>query len=317
MCDKTPFLEYGVVMRRRFGGRVQKLAIDAGMTCPNRDGKVGYGGCTFCLNEAFSPSYCREQISLTKQLERAVEFHLARGRRADYYIAYLQSGTNTYMDADRLSSIYDELISHPAISGLIVGTRPDCISSEILDILEELSHDKYVAVEYGVESVYDATLQRVNRGHDFRCAVESVAQTKARGVDVGAHFIVGLPGEGRDDIVAGVAKINALGLDFVKFHQLQIYRATAMEREYMENPDDFIFANGFVLEDYIALVCDILRHLDPAIAVERLLSQAPRHLLSSSSLGGIRSDDFRGRVVAAMRALGAVQGDMMDKGYCG
>lgn len=304
-------------MRKRFVGRVQKLAIDAGMSCPNRDGRVGYGGCTFCQTEAFSPSYCRESASLTAQLDRAIEFHLARGRKGDCYLAYLQAGTNTYLDIDKLRVIYAELISHPRVSGLIVGTRPDCISSEILDLLEDLSHNKYVAVEYGIESVYDATLRRVNRGHDFQCAVDAVALTKARGIDVGAHFIVGLPGESREDVVNGVQSINALGLDFVKFHQLQIYRGTAMEREYLLSPEDFIFSNGFTVDDYVALVCDILRHLSPTIAVERLLSQAPRHMLSSAVLGGIRPDEFRARVVARMKSMGAVQGDMADGSYCG
>lgn len=297
-------------MRQRLGGRVQKLAVDAGMTCPNRDGSIGVGGCTFCLNEAFSPNYCREAKSLVTQLERAIEFHTSRGRGGDFYIAYLQSGTNTYSDIERLSDTYTELISHPAISGLIVGTRPDCISSEILDLLEDLSHSKYVAVEYGIESAYDATLQRVNRGHDFQCAVEAVHKTKMRGLDVGAHFILGLPGESRDDIVRGVERINTLELDFVKFHQLQIYRGTAMEREYALHAEEFIISKSYTSDDYVALICDILRHLSPFIAVERFISQAPLRLLSFSPFGGVRIDEIRNRIVARMKALGAVQGDL-------
>jgi radical SAM protein (TIGR01212 family) len=299
-------------MRQRFGGRVQKLAIDAGLTCPNRDGGVGRGGCTFCLNEAFSPSYCREGGSLLAQLRRAMDFHLSRGRKADYYLAYLQAGTNTYSDIEKLRDIYSELLSHPNISGLIVGTRPDCVNSEILDVLEDLSHDKYVALEYGIESVYDATLERVNRGHGFDAAIRAVAMTKERGLDVGGHFILGLPGERARDIVRGVARINALGLDFIKFHQLQIYRGTAMEREYATSPEEFIFAKDFGLDDYVDLVCDVLRHLDASVAVERLLSQAPVRLLSSSPLGGIRPDEFRCRVVERLNSLGAVQGDKTD-----
>lgn len=310
MMQRLPYNDYGHVMRQRFGGRIQKLAVDAGLSCPNRDGRVGYGGCTFCLNDAFSPSYCREGGSLLAQLDRALSFHVSRGRKGDFYIAYLQAGTNTYSDISKLRSIYSELISHSNISGLIVGTRPDCISSETLDMLEDLSHDKYIAIEYGIESVYDATLRRVNRGHDFDAAVKAVAMTKERGLDVGGHFILGLPGESVEDIVQGVARINTLGLNFVKFHQLQIYQGTPMEREYATSPEDFIFANGFSLDDYVGLVCDVLRHLDPLVAVERLLSQAPVRLLSSSPLGGIRPDEFRCRVVERLNALGAVQGDM-------
>lgn len=310
--QKLPYNDYGNAMRQRFGGRVQKLAVDAGLSCPNRDGRVGFGGCTFCLNDAFSPSYCREGGSLSAQLNRAMAFHSSRGRCGDYYLAYLQAGTNTYSDIEKLRVIYSELLSHPNISGLIVGTRPDCISSEILDVLEDLSHGKYLAIEYGVESVYDATLRRVNRGHNFESAVRAIAMTKERGLDVGGHFILGLPGESISDIVGGVSRINELGLDFVKFHQLQIYRGTAMEREYISSPNDFIFANGFEIDDYVALVCDVLRRLDFSIAVERLLSQAPIRLLSSSLLGGIRPDEFRNRVVEHLNSLGAVQGDLAN-----
>lgn len=309
MSSHTPLLEYGVAMRKRFGGRVQKLALDAGLTCPNRDGGVGYGGCTFCLNEAFSPSYCRGSGSLSEQLDKAIDFHLSRGRSGEHYIAYLQAGTNTYSDTDTLQKIYKELLSHPKVSGLIIGTRPDCISSEILDILEDLSHSNYIAVEYGIESVYDTTLQRVNRGHDFQCAIDAVAKSKSRGLDVGGHFIIGLPGESREDIISGITKINALNLDFIKFHQLQIYRGTTIEKEYHTCSDDFIFANGFGIEEYTDLVCNIIRHLNPNTAIERLLSLAPRHLISHSPLGGIRPDEFRTRVVNRLTELNARQGD--------
>ena len=311
MSPESPFLEYGAIMRKRFGGRIQKLALDAGLSCPNRDGRVGYKGCTFCLNEAFSPSYCRECNSLSEQLERAIQFHLSRNRKGEHYIAYLQSGSNTYASSDKLRQIYSEILSHPNISGLIIGTRPDCINSEILDILEELSHSTYIAIEYGIESVYDTTLAHVNRGHDFQSAIDAVTQTKARGIDVGAHFILGLPNESHSDIVSGVSKINNLDIDFIKFHQLQIYRGTTLEREYTNHPERFIFASNYNTYDYIALLCDIIRHLKPSIAIERLISLAPRHLLLSSPLGGIKADEIRHRVIAHLNALGAQQGDLL------
>ena len=311
MSPKAPFLEYGQVMRQRFGGRVQKLALDAGLSCPNRDGRVGFKGCTFCLNEAFSPSYCRECNSLSEQLTRAIQFHLSRNRRAEHYIAYLQSGSNTYADSDTLQQIYQEILSNPEISGLIIGTRPDCISSEILDILEDLSHRKYIAIEYGIESVYDTTLTHVNRGHSFQKAIDAVAESKARGLDVGAHFILGLPNESRNDIVASAERINALGLDFIKFHQLQIYRGTAMEREFTTYPERFIFSSTYTSADYIALLCDVIRRLDPTIAIERLSSLAPRHLLHHSPLRGIRPDKLRNDLIEHMHSLGATQGDLI------
>lgn len=311
MSPEVPFLEYGAVMRQRFDGRIQKLALDAGLSCPNRDGRVGYRGCTFCLNEAFSPSYCRECNSLTEQIDRAIGFHLARRRKGEHYFAYLQSGSNTYADSYKLFKIYNEALSHPNISGLIIGTRPDCISSEILDILEYLSHNIYIAIEYGIESVYDATLAHINRGHDFQCAIDAVSQTKARGIDVGAHFILGLPNESHNDIVDGISKVNDLGLDFIKFHQLQIYRGTTMAHEYANHPERFIFAKGYKQEDYITLLCDIIRHLSPTIAIERLISSAPRHLLLTSPLAGIKADEVRNRIIARLTTLGAHQGDLI------
>ena len=315
MSPEAPFLEYGKVMRQRFGGRIQKLAIDTGLSCPNRDGKVGFKGCTFCLNEAFSPSYCRECNSLYEQIDRAIQFHLSRNRKAEHYIAYLQSGSNTYANNDKLYKIYKEALSHPNISGLIIGTRPDCISSEILDILEDLSHDKYISIEYGIESVYDTTLSHVNRGHNFECAIDAVAMSKARGLDVGGHFILGLPNESYDDIILGISKINTLGLDFIKFHQLQIYRGTAMENEYTNHPERFLFANNYTSTDYTTLLCDVIRHLNPNIAIERLSSLAPRHLLYHSPLHGIRPDELRNSLIRKMHSLNATQGDLIRTTY--
>lgn len=309
--NKLPYNDYGSVMRCRLGGRVQKLAIDAHLGCPHRDSASGTGGCTFCLGEAFTPSYCSSQNSVTEQINSAMEFHAARRRRADKYLAYFQAGTNTFAPLSTLRELYSEALAHPQIDGIIVGTRPDCVSSEIFDLLEELSHRCYVAVEYGVESTSDEILRHVNRGHDYACAVRAVADTKARGIDVGAHFILGLPMQRREDIAEEITRINALGVDFVKFHQLQVYRNTPMAREWCDEPERFLFANGFKLEDYVVMMVDIIRHLDPAIAIERFASQAPRHLILSSPLGGVRMDVLRERIVAELRRLGAVQGDLL------
>ena len=299
------------MMRQRLGGRIQKLAIDAGLSCPNRDGKVGTKGCTFCLNEAFSPSYCRECNSLYNQIDKAYDFHLSRNRKAEYYIAYLQSGSNTYADSDTLRSIYREVVSHPKVSGLIIGTRPDCISSEILDYLEHLSHKHYVAVEYGIEATKDDILRHVNRGHNFATAVEAVAATRARGIDVGAHFILGLPYQSREDILTQMADINALKLDFVKFHQLQIYRNTPLAKEWSEHPERFLFAQDFGVAEYVELMVDVVRRLDSKVAIERFASQAPRNLILGSPLGGIRMDALKARIAERLNALNAKQGDLL------
>lgn len=308
--EHLPYNDYGSAMRRKLGGRVQKLAIDAGLSCPNRDGTIGFGGCTFCLGEAFSPAYCREATSITEQIERALRFHSARDRRADAYLAYFQSNTNTHADTAHLERLYNEALSHPAISGIIIGTRPDCITSEILQLLAHIAQSKYVAVEYGIESVYDTTLTHVNRGHNFAQAVDAVTQTKAAGIDVGAHFILGLPNETTNDILAGIHHINALGIDFIKFHQLQIYRNTALEREWREHPERFLFGAQSSTEEYANLLVEIIRRLDPHIAIERLASQAPRNLILHSPLKGIRPHELRDMVANRMLTENLRQGDL-------
>lgn len=310
--ESLPYNDYGVAMRRKFGGRMQKLSIDAAMSCPNRDGRVARGGCTFCLNEAFSPAYCRESSSISEQIARGIEFHASCGRYAESYIAYFQAGTNTNAPIQELERLYCEALDNPRISGMIIGTRPDCVNSEILDLLVDLSSRKYVAVEYGVESTYGATLEHVNRGHGFEESVRAIAATRERGLDVGAHFILGLPYESREQIVAQVERINALGLTSVKFHQLQIYRCTPMAQEWAEHPERFAL-RGYTAEDYVSLIVDIIRRLDPNIAIERFASQAPRHLLVGSMLGGISLDRLRVMILDRMHSLGAVQGDMLTR----
>lgn len=290
---------------------MQKLAIDAAMGCPNRDGRVARGGCTFCLNEAFSPDYCRTTQSITEQIDAGIAFHAARRRTADIYLAYFQSGSNTYAPIERLERLYTEALHHPKIGGLIIGTRPDCISSEILDILEHLSKHHYIAIEYGIESTSDATLEHVNRGHSYDDAIRAVELTRTRSIDTGAHFILGLPNESRQQIVEQTYLINRLKPNFVKFHQLQIYRSTPMAEEWQRHPERFLFNGSTPIDDYLALVVDIIRRLDPDIAIERIASTAPRHLLLHSPLGGIRMDELRNSLIELMRTAQAHQGDLL------
>lgn len=309
--ELLPYNDYGGAIRRRLGGRVQKLAIDAGLGCPNRDGTIARGGCTFCCSEAFSPSYCREAGSITEQLNRALTFHHNRGRTSNIYLAYFQAGTNTHAPIETLERLYLEALSHPQISGIIIGTRPDCINSEILQLLTHLRQHYYVAVEYGIESVYDATLRCVNRGHTFADAIDAVAHTRALGIDVGAHFILGLPNESYDDIIEGIGLINDLRLNSIKFHQLQIYRNTPIAYQWRERPDAFLFGQTDATERYISLLVDIIRRLRPETAIERLTSEAPRDMLLHSPFGGIRPDIIRNEVVRRMATEGYTQGDML------
>ncbi|MBO5671883.1 MAG: TIGR01212 family radical SAM protein [Alistipes sp.] len=306
-----PYSDYGSAMQRRFGGRVQKLAIDAGLGCPNRDGNLSFGGCSFCRNDAFSPSYCRENNDIEEQINNALKFHASHRRHAGHYLAYFQSGSNTYASTSRLEELYTKALNHPAIDGIVIGTRADCISSEKLDLLHYLSHRAYVAVEYGIESVYDTTLQRVNRGHDFRTVECAVVATRERGIDVGGHLIVGLMDESREDLIRGMERINTLKLNFIKFHQLQIYRSTPIAEEWQKSPERFLFGSPNSVDSYIELMIELLRHLIPSTAVERLVSSAPHHLLLHSPLGGLRPDAVRERIIAKMIERKVRQGDAL------
>lgn len=314
MTEATlPYNDYGRMMRQRFGGRVQKLSIDAAMVCPNRDARGGRGGCTFCLNEAFSPSYCRGVKRLCEQIDEGLRFHLSRGRSADYYVAYLQAGTNTNASVDRLRKLYAEVLDHPRISGLIIGTRPDAVSSEKLDMLVDFSTKKYVAVEYGVESTSDATLSHVNRGHSFDDARWAIGATRERGIDVGAHFILGLPNESPEQLIEQTDKINELGINYIKFHQLQIFRSTPMAQEWALHPERFMFgAEGLSASSYVDLLVAILRRLAPTIYLDRLFALAPRHLTLHSPLGGLRPDTLKNMLVSRMYSGGFVQGDLYN-----
>lgn len=272
-----------------FGKRVQKVSINAGFTCPNRDGTLGYGGCTYCNNEAFIPAYCTPEASVTEQVERGIEFHRRRYRRAESYLAYFQAYTNTYAELERLKSLYNEALRHPAVAGLVIGTRPDCVDSELLDWLTIVSRDYFVIVEYGIESVSDLTLKRINRGHDFAVAVRAVTETAARGLHTGAHFIFGLPGESQSQIVESADIISELPLSSLKIRQLQLVKDTVMAREFRENPDDFEL---YTLDEYLDLVISFAERLNPLIRIERISGEVPPRMLDDPRSWSLRSSEI-------------------------
>lgn len=308
--DERRFNSYSTYFRKLMGGRVQKLSVNVGFTCPNRDGTVSTGGCTFCNNEAFSPSYCLPEKSVRQQLGEGIGFHRNRYRHAEKYLAYFQSFSNTYAPLARLREIYSEALSTDNVVGVIVGTRPDCIDDEKLDFFAELAAGRYyVAIEYGIESCYDQTLREINRGHDFATAREAVRKTKERGIHVGAHFILGLPGETREMLLDQTATINSLGLDTVKFHQLQIFSDTPMAGEYAANPGKF---NFFTLEEYIDFFIDILERLDPAVVVERFASEAPPKFMSGPTWGKIRNEQLLAIFEKRLSERNTFQGKLLD-----
>lgn len=272
--------------KRKYGERLQKIVLDAGFTCPNRDGKVGRGGCTYCDNAAFHPSYSTAGKSLRQQMDEGIEFHKVRYRTTEHYLAYFQAYSNTYAPLERLKVLYEEALSHPQVVGIVVGTRPDCVDEEKLDYLAELAKDHVVIVEYGIESCHDETLLRINRGHDFETARRAVRMTAARGIDVGVHFILGLPGETRQMMLDSCAMINDLPIRSVKFHQLQIVKGTRMEKEYAERPQDF---ERFSLDEYLDFFVDMLERLRPDIHIERFVGEVPPRFVNETPWGLIRN----------------------------
>ena len=272
--------------KQKYGCRLQKIVVDAGFTCPNRDGRVGFGGCTYCNNDAFHPNYSTPDKPILQQLEEGIEFHQNRYRKAEEYLAYFQSYSNTYAPLEHLKELYMQALAHPKVRGIAIGTRPDCIDEEKLDWLQQLAKDKIVIVEYGIESCYDKTLRRINRGHDFATAVKAVEATAARGLHQGAHFIFGLPGESREELMGMAPIINRLPLNSVKFHQLQIIKGTPMEAEFASRPEDFV---QFQLEEYIDFFIDFLELLRPDIYIERFAGEVPPRFVNSTPWGKVRN----------------------------
>ena len=307
--DERRFNSYAAYFKRTFGSRMQKVTINAGFSCPNRDGKLSTGGCTFCRNDAFTPSYCQSEKSITQQIDEGIEFHRRRYRTAQRYLAYFQSFSNTYAPLERLRECYDEALAHPDIAGIVVGTRPDCIDEEKLDYFAELAKRKYVIIEYGVESCYDATLKRINRGHDFATAERAIKMTAERGIHCGAHFILGLPGESDEMLIEQVEKINSLPLTTIKFHQLQLFKDTPMAREYDLHPEEFRF---WTVEEYIELFVEIVRRLRPDIVIERFAGEAPPRYHHLEGWGLVRNETLLMMLDKELERKNVHQGDIFN-----
>jgi hypothetical protein len=286
---KRRFNAFPDYFRKIFGARIQKVSIDAGFTCPNRDGTKSLGGCTYCNNRAFNPSYCNPEKSITQQIEEGILFHRKRYKEAVSYLAYFQAYSNTYAPLENLEKYYAEALNFPGVVGLVIGTRPDCIDNEKLKFLKKLSESFYISVEYGIESCYNKTLKRINRAHTFEEAVEALEATAKMGINTGAHFIFGLPGETKEEMLNEAAIISNLPLNTVKFHQLQIIKGTPMEAEFIKNPDDFTL---FSLEEYLDFFASFLERLNPEIVVERFTGEAPPRYLSQLVWGKKRTDQL-------------------------
>lgn len=293
--------DYGAWMRRLFPFRVQKISIDAGFSCPNRDGHISHGGCTFCDNRTFNPSYCQPSKSITEQITEGKEFF--RHKYPDMkYLAYFQAFSNTYATLDTLQRRYEEALSAEDVVGIVIGTRPDCVSDEILNYLESLNQQTFMIVEYGIESVSDDTLRRVNRGHNFECSRRAIIETHNRGILTGAHIILGLPGESAEDNVRQADIISALPIDILKLHQLQIIRGTQLAAEYEHQP-----FNLYTADEYIDLCRRYIERLRPDMVLERFVSQSPKELLVAPKWG-LKNYEFANSFVNYMKRMDSWQG---------
>ena len=272
--------DFGTWIRKRFPDfRVQKISIDAGFSCPNRDGRISSGGCTYCDNRTFNPSYCDRKKSIAEQLEEGKRF-FARKYPDMKFLAYFQAYTNTYAKVEELRAMYEEALAVDDVVGVVIGTRPDCVSDELLDYLEKLSHRTFVLVEYGIESTNDETLRRINRGHDLACSRDAVERTHRRGILTGGHIIIGLPGEDAEESLRQAPVISSLPLDILKIHQMQIIKGTRLAQEYAEHP-----FHVYTVEEYIDVIVRYIQLLRKDLVLERFVSQSPKSLLVAPKWG--------------------------------
>ena len=303
----TPhYNDYGTWIRRQFPYRVQKISIDAGFTCPNRDGRISTGGCIYCDNRTFNPSYCQRRHSVTQQLEEGKRF-FAHKYPDMKYLAYFQAFTNTYAPLSQLKALYEEALQVDDIVGIVIGTRPDCVSDELLDYLAELNQRTFVLVEYGIESANNDTLLRINRGHSFEQSQEAIQRTHQRGLLTGAHIILGLPGEDAAESLRQASIISSLPIDILKIHQMQIIRGTRLAEEFTANPFHI-----YTVDEYIKLIAEYIQRLRPDLILERFVSQSPKELLIAPHWG-LKNYEFTNLLVNCLKQNKIYQGQFFLK----
>jgi len=292
--NSKPYYPFSQFLKERFGCKVYKLPVDAGFTCPNRDGKVGYGGCTYCCNQSFSPPASLKKSDIHTQIEYRKTL-LKEGSRNKKFLVYFQPYTNTYAEVAVLKRLYDEALQDEDVIGFCVGTRPDCVPDEVLNLLESYAAHHHIWVEYGLQSIHDKTLLRINRGHNFAQFEDAVRRTQGRGIFICVHIILGLPGETRKDILATAKVLTGMGIDGIKMHHLQVIKNTKLAREFNEGKFRVLPP-----KEYIKLVCDVLELLPPGVAIQRLVGEvlqdkvliAPRWNLNKHQVLSLVEQEF-------------------------
>lgn len=303
-----PYKNFTLYLKENFPFKVQKISINAGFTCPNRDGTKGRGGCTYCNNKSFTPDYSVGIKTVSEQLKEGIEFFSHKYEEMKY-LAYFQSYTNTYESVDKLKDLYEEALAYPGVVGLVISTRPDCMPDELLDYLEEVNKKHFVLIEYGVESTLNNTLKRVNRQHTFEESEETILKTAERGIPVGAHMILGLPGESRSDLLLHATTLSKLPLTTIKLHQLQIVKGTAMAKEYKLEPESF---NIFQLDEYVELCVDFLELLNPSFYIDRFASQSPKEMLITPDWG-VKNYEITQKISKRFKERNTFQGRLFNK----
>lgn len=301
---QLPYRDFSSFLVEIFPFKVQKITIDAGFTCPNRDGLKGIGGCTYCNNQSFSPNFKSRNKSITTQLQEGVDFFSHKEKL--HYLAYFQSYTNTYERTETLIAKYEEALAFPNVEGLIIGTRPDCMPDDLLSYFEQLNKRKFVMIEYGVESTLDRTLDAINRGHSYQESVDAIIRTAEKGIRTGAHMILGLPGESDEEILQHATKLSELPLTTIKLHQLQLIKGTVMAQQYRLNPNLFRL---YTADEYIDLCIDFVQRLHPNFVVERFISQSPKQLLIAPDWG-VKNFEFTAKVLKRFQQRNAYQGQL-------
>ena len=279
---KRRYKDFSSFVRKKFGGRVQKVSLNAGFTCPNKDGTKGVGGCTYCNNNTFNPEYCKPIKPIKIQIDEGIAF-FSKKYKSQKYLAYFQAYTNTYAPINDLKIMYEEALQHDEVIGLVIATRPDCINNEILDYLQELvKRNYYIKLEFGLESTNNKTLKIINRCQTHEDAINAFKIANGRGIHLGGHLILGLPHETREDMLDHANKISKLSINTLKIHHLQIVKHTMMAYQFKHTPDMFTF---MPLKDYIDLVVDFLEILRPDIILERFFSESPSNMLIHPKYG--------------------------------
>lgn len=301
------YRDFAQFLAEHFDGKMQKIAINAGFTCPNRDGSKGRGGCTYCNNQTFNPAYCTPMQSVTEQLEEGKRF-FGKKYPEMRFLAYFQAYTNTHGDIDRIMAMYREALAVEKVEGIIIGTRPDCMPQELLDQLAELHKSHWVMIEYGAETSHNTTLDFINRCHSWEDTIDAVNRTHQAGIPCGLHLILGLPGETEKMILETINKVSQLPLDTIKLHQLQLVRGTRMAKDVEEGAYDVYH---FTVEEYIALCCKVIQHTSPTIAIERFVSQSPDNLLISPRWG-LKNYEFTNLLNNTIKKLGIKQGELLN-----